>query len=345
MRVPPLAAVQFVSAGQGWVAGAGRILATTDGGLRWHRQYRGHAQLDQVDFVDARHGWAVGTASLLVTDDGGAHWSALAEPCPPIRSVHFINPQTGWAVAGGSEVRTDGGLPAPVSGGELLATGDGGTSWRPVVGAPARAQTACFTNGADGWLGTPGRLWRSTDGGRRWSLSFTEPRSNAGRLLGDTAVLGCAGPVAVWVLFLGSGAALSHSPYVAFASRDGRRWHPALEEAYTESAMIPSVHAPDGPGSYPGPFSAVSPSVAAFVGFTPPIGFGAAGLDIAAAGGARVSWRGMIAGITDPAGVAFISRRRGWVVGTDQVSQTRRRYVIEQTADGGARWVRQYTAA
>jgi hypothetical protein len=344
VSVPPLAAVQFVSAAEGWVAGAGQILATVDGGLSWHRQYRGPAQLDQVDFVDARHGWAVGTASLLVTTDGGARWTALPEPCPPIRSVHFIDAQSGWAVAGGSDLRIDGGLPAPVSGGELLATSDGGTHWRPVTAAPAHAQTACFTNGTDGWLGTPGRLWRSTDGGRHWSLSFTEPRGYAHRLPGDTAVLECAGPAAAWVLFLGSGAALSHSPYIAFASPDGRRWRPVLEETYTESALIPSVHVPDGPGSYPGPFSAVSPSVAAFAGYTPPIGFGAAGLDIAADGGARVSWRGMIAGITDPSGVAFISPQQGWVVGTDQLGQTRRRYVIEQTTDGGARWVRQYAA-
>ena len=57
-----LAAVQFVSSEQGWVVGAGRILATDDGGHTWQVQYRGSADLLGVDFVDADHGFAVGDA-------------------------------------------------------------------------------------------------------------------------------------------------------------------------------------------------------------------------------------------------------------------------------------------
>src|SRR5258708_37331906 len=146
VQVPPLSAVEFVSAQQGWAVGAGRILATSDGGRAWLMQYRGAAKLDQVDFVDAVHGWAVGTSDLLATTDGGAVWTALPEPCPVIRSVHFMTPSLGYAVPGGSDVRVDGGVPAPVAGGRLLITTDGGRSWQPFSGAPAMGQTVCFSS-------------------------------------------------------------------------------------------------------------------------------------------------------------------------------------------------------
>ena len=64
------------------------------------------------------------------------------------------------------------------------------------------------------------------------------------------------GPVAV--------AALSHAPYLAYASQDGREWHGVLEETYTESALRPGLKLPEGPGSYPGPFSAIDAGSAVF---------------------------------------------------------------------------------
>ncbi|HEY2316294.1 MAG TPA: YCF48-related protein [Streptosporangiaceae bacterium] len=343
--VPPLAAVEFVSAQQGWVVGADRILATSDGGQAWRTQYRGAAKLDQVDFVDAKHGWAVGTNDLLATTDGGAVWTRLAEPCPVIRSVHFATPSVGYAVAGGSDLRIDGGVPAPVSGGRLLITTDSGRTWQPVSGAPAMAQTVCFGDPADGYLGTPGQIWRSTDGGRRWSRSYAEPArpGYSQHEPGDTAVVQCAGQSAAWMLFLGFGAALSHSPYIAFATQDARTWHALFEETYTESAIMPEVHAPAGPGSYPGPFSAISPDSAAFVGSDPSVGLGAAPLEMVTGGGADSSKQGYVSDVTQAYGVAFVSSSQGWVIGTDQtVAGQNANYVIESTADGGRTWTRQY---
>ena len=142
VAVPKLAAVQFVSARQGWVAGAGRVLATSDGGRTWTTQYAGPAGLYQVDFIDTSHGWAVGANGLLRTANGGATWTALAEPCGSIRSVHFVTPSLGYAVAGGSQVWISGGVPAVTGGGELLTTTNGGRTWTRVAGAPAQAQTA-----------------------------------------------------------------------------------------------------------------------------------------------------------------------------------------------------------
>ena len=342
--VPPLEAVQFVSASQGWAAGAGLVLATSDGGRTWTTQYTGTAKLDQVDFTDAEHGWAVGTNALLRTTDGGATWTALAEPqCQNIESVHFVTQSLGYAVAGGAQVWLSGGVPAAVGGGELLRTTDGGSHWVRVAGAPAQAQTACFSGPNDGFVGTPGKVWHTTDGGASWSLAFTEPPESSGvhPPAPDTTVLECAGGNAAWALFLGYGAALGHAPYLAYATRDARNWRAVFEESYIESGARPEVHAPNGPGSYPGPFSAISPGVAAFVGYTPPLGYGAAPLEMASSGGATLTQEGNVGGVSVPEATAFTSPSQGWVVGQTLPSGD---FVIMATADAGHTWTRQYQA-
>ena len=343
-QVPRLDAVQFVSAGQGWAAGAGHVLATGDGGHTWTSQYTGSAQLDQVDFTDAAHGWAVGTNALLRTTNGGATWTALSEPCgAAIDSVHFVTPSLGYAVADGAQVWMTGGVPAAVNGGVLVETTNGGTDWTRVTSAPGQAQTACFSSPSDGFLGAPGKVWHTTDGGKSWSLSFAEPAVSGSvhPSAPDIAVLQCAGGNAAWVMFLGSGAALGHVPYLTFATQDATKWHVLFEESYTESAARPQLHAPDGPGSYPGPFSAISPQAAAFVGYSPPLGYGAAPLEMAASGGAKLTKDGNVSGISVPEAVAFISPSQGWIVGQALPSGD---FVIMATADSGHTWNRQYQA-
>ncbi len=337
--VPLLDAAAFVSPAQGWVAGDGHILATADGGRTWTRQYAGPASLVQVDFADARHGWAVGTSVLLRTTDGGAAWTPVTDPCGSIRSVDFVSAGLGYAIAGGSQVRIDGGVPAPAIGGELMATTDGGQRWLRVPGAPAQAQTACFTTAASGFLGTPGKVWRTSDGGRNWTLAFAEPATSAAMHPGmpDTTVLECAGGSAAWVLFLGSGAAMGHAPYLAYAVRDARAPRAVLEESYIESALRPQVHAPDGPGSYPGPFSAISPDAAVFVGFDPAVGYGAAPVGVVTSAG--LTRAGYVSGISRAYGAAFVSPAKGWVIGMNIKTGE---YGIEATANGGRTWANQY---
>ncbi len=329
-----LAAVQFLSSEQGWVVGAGRILATDDGGQTWQVQYRGSAGLLGVDFVDGDHGFAVGGNQLLATDDGGKKWSELEEPCLAIRSVHFTSPSIGYAVAGGSLVDS-------LNGSELLVTADGGRLWRHDTEAPASVQSLCFTTQHDGWIGTPGKVWRTVDGGLHWSVSFSEPHRIGPPGQGDTAMVQCGGARGAWVLFLGSGAATTHSPYVAFATRDGRSWHPVLEETFTESGIMPEVHAPDGPGTYPGPFSAVSGQTAIFVGFSPAPAV--APMDIATDNGSKLSSSRNVTGIYEPTGVAFVSADRGWVIGLSVPIGGG--WVIEATSNGGRAWTRQWSSA
>jgi len=270
-EAPALTAVQFVDSDHGWVAGAGRVMATDNGGASWSRQYTGKADLAQVDFIDGDHGWAAGGGTLLRTANGGASWTALAEPCQgDLSSVHFVSPTLGYAVAAAPVAQASGGQ----AGGGAYTTGDGGTlerstdggaTWTPVAGAPANPQSACFGTADDGYLGTPGRIWRTTDAGQHWTLALTEPASG-NPTTADTPEIQCAGASGLWVLFLGQGAATGHAPYLAYATQDGHAWHGVLEEQFTESALRPSVKLPEGPGSYPGPVSVIDPAAAVFVG-------------------------------------------------------------------------------
>jgi photosystem II stability/assembly factor-like uncharacterized protein len=342
-------------------------MATSDGGHAWTRQYAGPAALRQVDFTDAAHGWAVGPGTLMRTVDGGASWTTLPEPrlsgqCAAVSAVHFLSPTLGYAIAAGAD-STGAGASAGVAGsaggpggaaagaasagGQLLRSTDGGATWAAVPGAPANAQAVCFGGPRDGYVGSPGRIWRTSDGGTTWSPAFTEPAAasgqSAGQQAGDTPEIECAAQHAAWVLFLGTGVAMLHAPYLAYATQDGRTWRGVLEETMLESAVRPGLHMPDGPGSEPGPFSAISPDAAAFVGYTPPAnGWGAAPLTMATNGGATLNRAGDVTGVNQPLDAAFLTTTRGWVVGENLKART---FAIVATADAGRTWTTQYATS
>jgi hypothetical protein len=341
---PALAAVQFTDSGHGWVAGAGRIMATSDGGASWTRQYAGPADLDQVDFIDGEHGWAAGGGSLLRTTDGGASWTALAEPCPgaELSSVHFVSPTLGYAVAATAAAQqAPGGQDTTALGGSLLRTTDGGSTWSAVTNAPANPQSACFASADDGYLGTPAHIWRTTDGGQHWTLALTELAATGNAdATADTPELECAGASGLWVLFLGQGAAMEHEPYLAYDTQDGHEWHGVLEQQYTESALRPGVKLPEGPGSYPGPFSAIDSGSAAFVGYTPPVGYGVAPVMLASDNGYALTKEGNVGTINEPMAAAFLSPAQGWVIGENLKTNA---FDVEATSNGGRSWTTEYT--
>jgi photosystem II stability/assembly factor-like uncharacterized protein len=340
-RVGELHAIQFVSAAQGWAAGKGAILVTSDGGRHWGRQYGGDANLLAIDFVDARHGWALATdptATLLGTADGGQHWRALGEPPGgALVKVHFHTARQGFGVAyKHSDPRTT----------RLVASSDGGASWRWLpnpagAGAGMVVSDVCFSRPGDGWLvtssdapsGAAAVIWRAARGPGQvpaWSRSY-QPATGGDPITG--VQLQCAGPGAAWVELAGGGAA-GHVAYVLLNTRDGSAWKAVLVNRFTWGSLYPGV--PDGPGSFPGPFSAVDQTTAFALGSTPAAGDFLAGL--LARAGTRPAGQPQrvpaLSAMRTPQGVSFISDRVGWVAGVDRGG----RGVILATSDGGRTW-------
>lgn len=334
-----LTGIQFASANQGWAVGQDVILATADGGAHWQVQLSGGLNLTAVDFVNAQDGWAVGNTSLLATTDGGAHWTSLPEPCPVLRAVHFISPSTGFAVAGG---RNDGGYnPAmPNQGGVVLASTDAGRTWRPMAG-PADAQSVCFGDPAHGWLGAGGRLYRTGDGGRQWSGPLTPAIRETQAGYPALMEVQCAGDGSAWALSIGPGAAMSQQPHIGYHAGA------AGATAIFAEQYFPGPNPPGrAPGSYPGPFSALSPSAAVFIDYCPACGPGTAPWEVAAGSGATLTVKGNIGKVNVPQAVSFLSAQAGWVAGTAREftdnGKSREQQRIVATTDGGRTWQRQY---
>ena len=182
-----LAGLRFADREHGWVYGEmGALFFTGDGGRSWSRQRvpTRHLLLGAA-FLDAQTGWlSGGGVTLLKTSDGGATWRAGAVFLPPVvkesprdvardpagqaesdarpiggrrlNAVWFATPERGWAVGGE---------------GVILATADGGQTWRPQAsGVGDDLYDVRFFDESEGWaVGRNGAMLHTADGGRTWA--------------------------------------------------------------------------------------------------------------------------------------------------------------------------------
>ncbi len=143
--------VWFVDPLHGWAVGdRGVVWHTDDGGQNWTLQPSGHdGPLYSVFFLDSKTGWAAGGRTvplthrsegvILVTRDGGASWARLAEGnIPALQRVRFFDAKNGWALGRRSSNFRAG----------VIATADGGRTWRPLNGA---IRTKKGETNFDGW--------------------------------------------------------------------------------------------------------------------------------------------------------------------------------------------------
>jgi photosystem II stability/assembly factor-like uncharacterized protein len=318
-----LDAVQFVSATTGWVAGANRVLATTDGGAHWSLQRSApRADYSEVDAIDTAHAWVVGRHQLIATTNGGATWRSLPEPCPVISSVHFYSPSAGVAVAGG----------------KLLQTSDGGRKWRAMK-APRAVQSVCFTSSQNGWLGAHGRIYRTLSGGRIWAKVVAGPKPYRARFAPFAAVQ-CAGPDAGWGELIGPGVASNQQAHIGYYLSDSGPRAIFAEQYFSHPGV--TVHR-ESPGAYYAAFSAVDPADAVFIDTCAPCNKGTSPVGIAERDGNSFLRPGRVGHLEFATGAAFASTSDGWVVGN--VTHYRKRtatWKVVHTTDGGKNWTTQY---
>lgn len=182
-----LRGVSAVSNDVAWASGAaGTVLRTTDGGRSWQtRRVPGADGLDfrDVDAISATvaHVLSIGpgdASRIYQTEDGGTTWTERfrnADGDAFYDALTFADPRHGAAVS-------------DAVGGRFVVrlTSDGGRTWTLVPAdrlPPAREGEGAFAAsgsnvamaGADRlWIGTTkGRVLRSTDGGRSWSVHAT----------------------------------------------------------------------------------------------------------------------------------------------------------------------------
>ena len=158
----------------------GAILRTSDGGEHWGaRPTTAGSRLEDVTFSSASEGWAVGSSAgrIMHTTDAGLTWAVVTPPADmsDASGVDFATPQTGWI---------------SLTNGSLLATTDGGASWKlerlangsPLAAVDAVSPAAVFAVGDDGAI-------VARDGARP-ATSAPSARDCAPRRKGDPDVQG-----------------------------------------------------------------------------------------------------------------------------------------------------------
>jgi photosystem II stability/assembly factor-like uncharacterized protein len=170
-----LARVRFADRDHGWVFGEmGAVFATTDGGDTWARQRAPtrHLLLGAM-FLDAQRGWVVGAGStLLQTSDGGATWRAGRIEAAPARAGTNASAQ-----ASATSTQTSPVTSTQTS--VALTRGGAGRDGARVEESSVRLNAVSFADERRGWaVGAGGAVLATTDGGRTWRAQASGTESD-----------------------------------------------------------------------------------------------------------------------------------------------------------------------
>ncbi len=161
---PGVRVMYFADNVNGWLGGKtnrGFILKTLDGGTTWQEQNipADFGAVERINFFDAYHGWAASSSAVLYTGDGGSTWLECSAPVISITDLAATGPSEAWAASAAEKLLhtvdglnwtwVDPGFGSYFShiefpdsthgfaaGGKLIATDDGGVTWKEVTTAP-----------------------------------------------------------------------------------------------------------------------------------------------------------------------------------------------------------------
>jgi len=323
---PHLTSLDFVNAQDGWAGGQGVILATSDGGATWGRQYLGAGNVTGFSFLSPTLGYAASNSGLLKTTNG-VTWSRVDRQS--LYQVQFLNSAEGFALEGQS-------LRYPASH-KLVATSDGGESWRPL--AIAAVSQACFFGAEVGIATFPNsfggtlEVERTTDGGANWTTVFSIKGPSPEQLQ-------CTPDGGAW-LVAASEASMSQQSYTVFRSADqGASWKPVVAVSTAGAGPAPGAAAgvAKGPGSSPGPLSALSATTATMAGVCAACNEGNVAFSSTTDGGSI--WTSPTAAIpvqtAAPATLDMVTAKEGWLLSSPGTGGGQSE--IRKTTDGGASW-------
>ncbi|WXL24411.1 YCF48-related protein [Ectopseudomonas mendocina] len=161
-----LTAVYFVDDSHGWAVGHdAQILASTDGGVTWTKQFEDlelEAPLLDVWFKDRNTGFAVGAyGALLSTNDGGAHWENVSD---------LMDNEDAYHLNAITEVSGQG-LIVVGEQGVIFRSPDYGQTWETLESPYEGSLFGVLDAGEPGAVlvyGLRGHLFRSADFGSTW---------------------------------------------------------------------------------------------------------------------------------------------------------------------------------
>lgn len=171
-----LTAVFFIDDSHGWAVGHdAQILASTDGGTTWVKQFEDlerEAPLLDVWFKDRNNGYAVGAyGALLETTDGGANWEDVSDRMDNEDAYHLN------AIV---EVK-DSGLFIVGEQGAMFRSADWGRTWETLEGPYEGSLFGALGADEAGALlvyGLRGHLFRSADFGTTWQAISLNTANN-----------------------------------------------------------------------------------------------------------------------------------------------------------------------
>jgi len=323
----------------------------------------GSATRNSLQMVSAQKGFAVDATTVVVTDDGRT-WTARHNGSEPMFSVDAVDADHAWAV--GQNVvlaTTDGGrtwrpVGEPGQGmlrivdfidaqngwgataGHLYRTTDGGRTWTR-ADAPCGGEAVCFTGPDDGWAAEGPHVYRSTDGGDTWQPAFTVPSDGIDLPFNPQSIhVSQLQCARPGVAWVYFTAAASGS-HVGYAAYRGTAAGQWTPVMKEPEAGPRAVSAPAG-GMSPGPMSALGADAAMLVSFTP-LATPPGGLHVQEAtdGGRHLGAARPITGLFSATAVDFLSPDAGWVIGAKAGSTPID--AILATSDGGRTWLEQYS--
>jgi photosystem II stability/assembly factor-like uncharacterized protein len=171
-----LTAVYFVDDSYGWAVGHdAQILASTDGGVTWVKQFEDlelEAPLLDVWFKDRNTGFAVGAyGALMSTTDGGANWENVSD---------LLDNEDAYHLNAITEVGSQG-LFVVGEQGVMFRSPDYGQTWENVETPYEGSLFGALGTGEPGALivyGLRGHMFRSADFGSTWQRIALKRENN-----------------------------------------------------------------------------------------------------------------------------------------------------------------------
>ncbi len=322
----------FTSSKDGWyllggyVNGGGLLFHTTDGAKTWRpvpltEKYVGNG----IFFVNSNDGWIFGSKNgILHTADGGNTWTVENGPNNGMDNlmyvIEFASATQGWGVS---------------NTGRLYSSSDAGSSWSQVTSAPSGLTDACQSSPTIGWVINVKGVWKTTDGGTTWTLSFPMP---AGAAAGASNLsIACSGSN-IWAEFPVEGGAGSNASnvIVSASTNGGASWSNVIVNGVSGQKGI-GPQFPVGSGVWGGDNVAVNGSTAIlFNNYAPEVSVPPYIKTYTSTnGGKSFTPVTVFNGTTDNVALSLVNSSLGWIALTDGNTLS---VMFYETTDSGMTW-------